>query len=223
MPSRFRSRRRRRGGRRRGRFSGRGGYAQLSRRIGGLARYIDTTRHYKDLNVTSTNIDAAGAIFLLNATQRGSGFEQRVGDAETAMSIQFRGTFLTSATAAGPSFVRMILFIDKRPNGTFAIIDDLLDTIGTGEAVNSPLNLEEGNRYRILRDKVVGMTGSDTSARTFKYYKRMKMTVRHNHISNAADISTMETNAVYLLFVSDQTTLANLPTVTFFSRYRFVG
>ncbi len=221
MPSRFRSRRPRRR-RSRGR-RGRGGYAQLSRRIGGLARYIDTTRHYRDINTGATSISAAGTVLLLNGTQRGSGYEQRIGDAETAMSIQYRGTLQGASGAAGPSYVRLILLIDKRPNATFLLIDDVLDTIGTGDAVNSPLNLEQGNRFRILKSRVFSITNSDTIARSFTYFKRMHMTVRHNHSDNAVDIGTFETNAIYLVLVSDQVTVANQPTLTVFSRYRFVG
>lgn len=91
---------------------------------------------------------------------QGDDVEQRAGNKITTKYLHLRTDFQGSATALGDSFVRVIVFWDKAPNGFNPVVVDnlansqaLLDSnIGVLSGFYAYRNMRTANRYKIMSD-----------------------------------------------------------------------
>jgi len=191
-------------------------------------KVIDTT--------TAVSVDTTGAITLLNGTQLGNDYSNRIGRKITIKSIYYRGTVCITATNSAPpvdgdsSFQhwRMIIFYDKQPNGATPAVTDVLVTA----TPTSHLNLNNRDRFKVLIDKsfvvdpykMVDAANESTWNRTavnIKKYKKCHITTIYN-AGNAGTIADISTNAIFLLWVGNRAATATDDGLAAFScRLRF--
>jgi len=95
-------------------------------------------------------------LVLLNGIQTGAGFFNRVGSRVENVNLHIRGVVNIGLTTL-ISYARMVVVYDRQPNGAAPLVGDILqsrDQTGapTGTAF-SEINLDQRQRYLILRDK----------------------------------------------------------------------
>lgn len=201
--------------------------SHLARKVAMLWRATDTSRKRTDVLIEGATNDT-GQLNLLNATVRGTQSDQRVGDVEQAYSIQFRAT-LKPITANPPvieaSYVRVVIFLWKEPDGVEPLIAQLFQNSTTGvRLIISPYNLGNRGKYEVLYDRTFKMQAfSGPQSAVFKFYKKLAFKVYHTSGNNNGDITSIERNSIYLFTNTDQMTGGLRPVFSFFSRYRYTG
>lgn len=181
-------------------------------------------KKYFDVDQAGQEIVTTGTVQSVSNVPQGDTSITRDGDQIQLKSIQARLTwYMPQVLGAGVPVVvgRVILFVDEQPNNTIPVTTDVLVTAGP----NSPLNLNNRLRFRILKDKVFDMASGIATAQAInnpKSTKQMKMYKRINRkcVFNGAGTDIAQTNNVYMLFISSATT-TNAPFCAFYSRLRF--
>jgi len=104
------------------------------------------------------DVSTAGAIFPLCVPVPGAGLNQRIGRRITIRSVQMKGIVQmelastpSGSVTAEANHLRMILLYDKQPNAALPVLADVLTG---GQTVNDLFNLNNRDRFQILKDKV---------------------------------------------------------------------
>lgn len=181
-----------------------------------------------DVAVTAYDVNTTGSFTLLNGCVQGSDYTQRIGRKILLKSVYIRG-FVTpqqavvpsAATASVAQQVRMILFVDSQPNGAAPAVTDLLNTAHPA----SQLNLNNRDRFKVLRDEVINfgplMPGVGTFAELgadligdVNVYKKLNLETIYN-AGNAGTIADINSGALYMFWIgsvasNDQDSLARV-------------
>lgn len=108
----------------------------------------------------------------LNLVQQGTGFYNRIGRKICLRSIHLTGNVIhnpgNEVEGGLPDYLRIILFYDRQPNGTFpAAADLLLDRDNQGGTVSNAycnINMNNSDRFKILRDIRISCPNDDTAS-----------------------------------------------------------
>lgn len=151
--------------------------AQVAFQPGGFNRNTPramlTEKKVVDINELNINIDSTGTqLQLLNGCVPGSQNYNRIGRKICMKSLQLRGHIAkqNNAAAANAAKGRLIIVYDKQPNGTaptFANIIQSQNIAGaTSSLVDDMVNLDNRDRFEIIRDMVVAVGPYDHTATT---------------------------------------------------------
>lgn len=105
---------------------------------------------------------------------------------------------------------RLLLVLDKQPNGTQCLKNDILASLGSARkdggyaSPESNMNLDNRDRFLVLFDKIYTVDTVDRVQRSIRIYKKLNIEVTYNNGQNARDVSALMTNALYLVAVSNQ-------------------
>ncbi len=213
-----------RGGYRRANYMNKGNFRQtqftygqvvdkLTGDVSKLMGLINTEFKQKDLTATQT-INNVAKITLLNGLAKGDDFDDKDGRVVRIKSIQVSLIYEMS-TVASFTQMRIMVVLDKQPNETTMVINDLLDS----SALQSFRNLDGRKRFVILRNEVVSMSITGTQGGVFEFYKKFNLKTIYDD-SDVGDIADITTNAIYLVLLSNEPT--NLPTVIRSTRVRYI-
>lgn len=185
--------------------------------------YKSTGRELKAVDVPFAvyNFLSAGSPSLLaNGIQVGAGFFNRVGSKVEMVNLHLRGFISNNATCLVQG-LRMLVIYDRQPNGAMPTINDILQSRqDTGVATNSnmsEINLDQRDRYIILRDKMwyappcTNTAGVLTNGPSFpgnqlcsfeinEFIKLKGLTTHYKASSNPAVIGDINTGALYVYF-----------------------
>lgn len=171
-----------------------------------------------DLPTTATAFSITPTGLLLNGTQTGAGYFNRVGARIEMKSLHFRG-FLSQTATAVQGFARIFIIYDRQPNGGAmpALTDIIQARDQAGTATNSlcdGINLDQRDRYQILRDiDVVLPSGTftagvmtnvaqydqESSAYKLNVFIKLKgLTTHYKSSSNPCTIADINTGGLYL-------------------------
>lgn len=161
-----------------------------------------------DVDTALTAVSQAGALQLLNGIATGTDFTARIGRKIIMKSLFFRAHFFPSATVDSPTgtFVRLLIFYDCQSNSAAPIVGDVL-TIG---AYDSPMNLNNRDRFKVIYDKFINMSATDYTAgalttgdpipKQLQKYKKLNMEVVFSGIG--ATVASIQTGSVYALLIA---------------------
>lgn len=115
---------------------------------------------YKNLDsAANVVVNAAGSITsqTLVAIPEGTGESERVGRQVQCTSLNIRGYIKIETFNYVPAsfFLRFIVYVDKQANGAAATPAELIDTNPAGFYINNLRNLEQTDRFIILKDKLI--------------------------------------------------------------------
>lgn len=166
---------------------------------------------WKSIDVTqaATVITNTPTVTNISPIAVGTGESGRIGDKVTLRSWIFR-IGVTPNSTAGVNFLRVLLVRDKQGNNAAPASTDILQSASN---YNSPLNNDNGQRFKILFDRTYTVDTDANGAQVDKMYRKFKTLAEFG----ATTIAT--TNSLYLLQVSDQVT--NGPSVEWYSRVRY--
>lgn len=182
--------------------------AQMAGLINSEVKFIDQTLSSAITNTGST------ANELITQIGEGDDINQRNGRFILAKSLQWKMSFAVNPSATGASIIGYALIMDKKPSIA------LSGTPWTDVFVQADPNslIAKGtnsDRWVILRRGIIDLSLQNAS----KHLKGF-LSLKGIHIKyNGASSTNLETNAIYLLLISNQAT--NTPTVTGSIRFEY--
>lgn len=171
-------------------------------------RYIPYATKFGEWKYSDTqvNIDLSTTpgYVLLNGLVPGTAATQRIGQNVSIKSIEVKLRMQVTPATGVDQFVRVLIAVDRQPNGAAPVIGDLL----TATSVTAPRNLNNRKRFKILMDKPYAMggilngagSGSQTSnLRMVKKYMKFKrpIVVEYN-TGNAGTVADITSNSIYM-------------------------
>lgn len=172
----------------------------------GELKFVDTSNQ----NIAMTT---SWQLALVNGVAQGTDYTNRVGRKTTMKSVIFNGNVFNLSTASlnafNGAYCRLVIIYDTQPNS--GALPAGTDIFATNDP-NSPLNLNNRDRFQVLMDvrKQVSAflmnatpalaTGNPSNAYFKKYMKCNKDTI---FSGTANTISSISTGAVYLCFIAD--------------------
>ena len=117
---------------------------------------------------------------------------------------------------------RMLVVYDRENNGGIPAVQDILNDVGNlGSLVVSPLNINNRNRFWILRDKIVDLGAGALSQVTTNDFIKLHGLERIYNQSSTGASGSIQSGQLYLLMIGNTNT--NAANVNFFgtSRLRF--
>jgi len=185
----------------------RSGYAPNYGRSGEEKKNVDT--------LISAAFAVTTSINLLNGITQGTDSDQRIGRKCKFHSVYIRGSMTnanagsaTPAAAVIPAHqVRMILVWDGQPNAAAPGITDIL----VSDSPNSQLNLNNRQRFKVLKDKVWtvgpaevttgGVQGTGPVSFNVKIFKKIMADTQYGGTANS--IGSIQTGALWLVLTSN--------------------
>jgi hypothetical protein len=140
----------------------------MKRRI--FERYLE--KKWKDKKIDKGGymgddwLDGTATYNITDSLVKGTGDQERIGNAVTIWSVHVKGSFLsagngstTNATLSSvegfsSAFVRLVLILDTQSNKSNITIQDVFGNTGTNTSLFQFKNLASGSRYKILKDNV---------------------------------------------------------------------
>lgn len=159
---------------------------------------------FQQTNTVCAPGSADGNLVLLNACAQGTTAHGRIGERIQIKSILVRACIqVPDADVAQVSFsqcVRVMIVLDRQPNGLSFAVNDLLDTSHTASnVVTSGQNLTYRQRFKILCDRHYVLAGASNAAEyLFEYYAKKNITVEYNGTSATPTVAEIRTNALWL-------------------------
>lgn len=158
--------------------------------------------------------DVSGGVVLnsLCLIPQGTTDQTRIGNKITIKNINLRG-YASNDDVAGAAYggghIRIILYIDKQANGATAGVTDILKTTN---GIASFRNMDQVDRFVILKDKVVKVPILSTNAlHTGTDNKIWKMNIKCNIVvhysSTVGAITELRSNNIGLLYIADKATI----------------
>ncbi len=172
----------------------------------------------------------------MSAIGQGDGESQRDGRVATLHSWFVKG-FITNSelesqvAPIADTLCRVVVYLDKQTNGAQADAENVFDTIGASQDVNSVKNLQNSARFRVLKDKTIlnrnpntneGAINLFAAGQTFTPFKFggiFNPPLRVNHTGTAATVAVIADNSLHISATSTQTT----GLISYRSRVRFTG
>lgn len=170
-----------------------------------------------------TSISNAGTIISLVNPSQGAGVNNRVGNSIKLKSLQIRCELQPAIGTPTNERIRVMLVKDLRrgyESATNTFINPTLSDIllDTSNPIPSPWTQENMGRFTIMYDKVIQVDVDDWPKRMLTIYKKM-----NHHLRFPLDGSNQATyGGLYLVFVSEQATLASQPGFLLYSTARYV-
>ena len=192
------------------------GYGQIARKVWRDVKYlksiVNVEKKYLDVTDSRTYSNLLFAQ-LLNGIAQGDTSITRDGDSVKWISLFIRVNSVINA-AASATRVRLMLLRDKQPNTGLSSTTNIL---ADNTNILSPRNLDWNYRYKVYKDMVIHLN-TDRPEKEIKIFMKLKFHTRYT--DNGATVASISTNTLLLCFMSDEA--VNEPTVTFYSRLRFI-
>lgn len=171
-----------------------------------LRGLVNVEKHALYTSLSGTPDSTSGVLQCLNLIAQGDGETDRTGDSVMIKSVHANIKYTMNAAATGTT-IRTILFWYKQPQGATPISTFVLQ----GVSQMSCYNHDNAGLYTVLYDSttVLNITGNQEICKSFtrKFYN-----IHETFDGVNANIGDIQTNALWILFISDEAT--NTPTIT---------
>lgn len=154
---------------------------------------------YKISDITNANaaISTTPVITQLCALNQGAEVGMRVGESCNFVGCYVNSLF-TTETAGDSNLVRIMLIQDRQTNQAQFAAGDVLSVATAGIAsIQSPLNLDNNHRFRVLFDKTIQINDQGRNAVMFRKYVKLNLKVRYDASDGA--VTDLTTNSLSLM------------------------
>lgn len=158
---------------------------------------------------------SSATIAPLNNMAAGDDHNQRNGNSILAKYIVGKFTITINPTAT-TSYTRIMVIMDLSNQGLAPGLGDILQTITVGQGIVSPKNSDNTDRFWTLYDKTFTMSDNGRQTISPKMYVPINTHLKYNNTSASVD-----TNAIYLVLLSDQDLSGTAPLATWHTRLAF--
>jgi len=188
----------------------------------------DIASIYRVLNVEDKHVDAVASAqipasawtgVLLNAMTQGTNAGQRIGQSVKSVGIELRFTANVNTASPNPQYVRVVLFLDKQPNGANPTFTNVYAQ-ATDPIVTPRVDGYE-DQFIVYYDKVLalGPTTGGNNCAVESFIAPLNFHTIFNS-GNAGTIADIQTNALWLMWTTDVT--ANMGYFSYGARYIYV-
>lgn len=197
------------------------------RRMGGrrslAARAMRTARYVKQLvgkpevkKVDTTSslqpYSATPTLSHLSAVEQGNSSVQRIGNAIKPKYLKIAANMRMDVANASQTFLRILIFIDKRSNNVAPTGAEVLQVVDTV----SPYNRDNVGRFFIMRDRVFTFSVVGRTAAQYKTTIRFRKTqIRYDGAASTDYYSS----PIWMLCISNEPNYP--PTITLYTRLGF--
>lgn len=190
---------------------------QLAKRVSKLSMLVKPEFKYISAVASVTPSSTVPTQALLNGMASGDGVGQREGRQIFIKSVQ--GLIHVNINASAThTHVRYALLIDKAPAGATFSTGALYDVSMAGY-VDSFRNLDYRRKFIILKEGNFQLDALGPREKIIKFYHKLNLRVQYDD-SDAGSIADIQTNALYLMLMSDEAT--NTPTCIYNMRIRYL-
>lgn len=189
-------------------------------------------KKFIDASLSLSTFNTTGSSQLLNALSQGTTATTRVGNEAIFKSIYMKATVYPGVTTGVTQNIRVMLVLDKQPNGAAMPIVGATSTTGRLLFATAgtcypyvPLDLFNKDRYVSLYDKVYAINPPfSTAAVQFevKKYINLGKGIQSIYNGNAGTIADLSSNALYLVICGDQPSGNNAMNIAGNIRLRYV-
>lgn len=189
---------------------------KVAKTVAFMKGMINCEKRYFDTGIAVSAINYTGAINLVSGVTAGDDVNQRSGNSILARSlyVNYDATVNTTAGVNATQIYRKIIFMDCDNQGVTPATSDVLQAVGNANAVNSPLNVDNVKRFKILYDKKHVLNGQGAERIQVKKYIPL-----YKHLRFSGTGANILENAIYELNISDVN--VNDPTVQSYYRLGF--
>lgn len=161
-----------------------------------------------DSGAFNSALDQTGAVTLLNAVATGTDFTNRIGRKVCWKSVLIQGHTSPTANIAAGCYGRIMIIYDSQPNGALPSATDVL----LSNAPNSPMNLNNRDRFKILWDKRVTAGAYNVTASTavadrtvteVRKYKKINLETIFD--GTTAAIADIQSGSIFMLTTGSAT------------------
>lgn len=162
--------------------------------------------------LASTATSGSGSIASANCLtflSQGTGTGQRIGNQAQWKRVVIRGLLTLPAAAVGDT-VRVLLVVDRMPNGAVAAVTDVLQSANYLSDYNLDMVSHQGmsGRFSVLYDRVYDLsctgpivaTGTGVVLRHFTIQKKMNLPIMYK--GNAGTVADLMKNNVFIFAIS---------------------
>lgn len=168
-----------------------------------LTALVNVERKYFDHNLSSVGFDNTTPLItnVINNLAQGTSANQRGGDVIRAKGLSFRYTISKNTTTTK---YRLILLMVHDTNNFPTAMTDVYDSI----TLHSHKRRDHTTRYKTLHDKVYHLNG-DHPNRVHNLYIPL-----NHHIKFQAGSTTLKTNSICAIMLSDVPPAGGVPSLT---------
>lgn len=159
---------------------------------------------YLDNDDLVASIDTSGDIYDLSDCNKGNGVNNRDGNSIAPSSLSVR---YMVGTAVLPEVIRVIVFIDLQ-NTLSSVLDILQPGPSTGSLSYAPYVKENRGKFIIKMDRTYSCVPDTTSSQIFG---RFNCKLTHPIEYPAGDFNEPNTNALKIMFLSNNSETEDLP------------
>ncbi len=175
-----------------------------------------------------------GTALALSAIAQGDGESNRDGRKANLLSVHIKGflRIISQEAVGNPVFggiIRLILVMDKQTNGAQLNAEDVVTV--TTQDINAWRNLQNSQRFRILKDQRFDMSVTNMSTFQvndfstsqqevpFEFHVVFKKPIVVNHTGTTAVVASIADNSLHLIGIST----LGIHQISYVSRVRFRG
>lgn len=181
----------------------------------GVKSLINVERKVKYTTQTGVSVNTTPVFQCLTNIATGTSDTTRIGNSIKANSLNWR--FHLAKTNSQQCIVRIIIFMDIAGHGGTPSESDLLQT--TGE-VNSPLNLDNGKRFTVLKDFYGQM--SNGSRTIFLRKGGMKLNHHCEYDGTSSNVSDTTNGHLWVMYMSNIAPAGDDPTIESYFTFRYI-
>lgn len=175
-----------------------------------------------DSGTTTDSLAPTAVCTLINGVATGDDYNTRDGRRIVMKGLTLKFGLFDNGTTGPADFCRVMVILDKQANGAVCTSAQLF----TANTPISPMNLDNRERFKILKDWCIGtdygayaagvITNGATKMHVVKTYIPMDIPVTYS--GTGATIASIATNALYLVY---QAKNSNTTTIYYNARVRF--
>lgn len=160
----------------------------------------DADKDCVSVGTVAGNQDFSTGWVATNLMQQGVDDYHRIGNKCTVFTTIIQAQF---TRVTNDSLVRYMVVYDASPDGVFPVIGDLIkstDQAGNASTMfHSPNNPHNGDRFRVLRNKIITLT-SNNPIRDLKVVVKNRYDCQYDGTANPLTIGSLLKGSVYFIF-----------------------
>lgn len=177
--------------------------------------------------VNGSTAAGGGSITLLNGVSQGTDYTNRIGRKVILKSLLVRLNVVPNIANSAPQgdIIRVMVVYDCQTNAAAPVLSDIINAGSI--TYQSPMNLNNRDRFKILADKFLTMeanvytagalTAGSPRPKQIKIWKKMNMEEIFG--GTGATVGSIQTGAIFLVIVAATTAFS---TISFETRVRFM-
>lgn len=186
---------------------------QALRVANGVRKLLNVEFKLFDHVETSTAVGNSGTLVSLNNMAQGDNSNNRGGLSVRNKTLQFK-YYCEQHASATNTFVRIVLLIDKNPNGSLVSVSDIFSE----NRITGHLHNKHLQRFNILSEQLISLNASSTDGSIGKKFIRLENHTKYDESAEQND--NIERNQILLYMISNEAT--NTPTVHWSTRLRYI-